>query len=82
MAATIAANQIDIPASKEGHLFLMDRGYRSADLFNKIHQAGHDYICRLTRTDGRVVGKPIQGEDGHAIELPQISEAAREADEY
>lgn len=79
MAATIAADQIDMPASEDGHLFLMDRGYRSADLFNKIHQAGHDYICRLTRTDGRVVGKPVQDEDGHAIELPQISEAAREA---
>ena len=52
---------------------------RSADLFNKIHQAGHDYICRLTRTDGRVVSKLVQDEDGHSIKLPQISEAAREA---
>ena len=79
MAATITADQVDMPASEDGHLFLMDRGYRSADLFNKIHQAGHDYICRLTRTDGRVVGKPVQDENGHAVELPEISEAAREA---
>ncbi len=35
-------------------LFLLDRGYRSADLFNRITKANHDYICRLNRTDGKL----------------------------
>lgn len=65
------AKTIDVPISEEGHLFLMDRGYRSADLFNKIHQSGHDYICRLNRNDGRVItGSDVEGE------LPAISQNA------
>lgn len=74
LAETIAANLIDVPASGEGHLFLMDRGYRSADLFNKIHAAGHDYVCRLNRTDG----KPLSAKKSSAekIELPPLPKDA------
>lgn len=62
-----------------GHLFLMDRGYRSADLFNKIHQAGHDYVCRLNRRDGRVADALVRNAPGQTIELPPLSDAARES---
>lgn len=76
LAETIAADQIDIPGSDEGHLFLMDRGYRSADLFNKVHAAGHDYICRLNRTDGRNLKTAATDADGRELELPPLSEEA------
>ncbi|WP_040351662.1 IS4-like element ISBlma3 family transposase [Blastopirellula marina] len=76
LAEMIAADQIDIPQSDEGHLFLMDRGYRSAELFNKIHTAGHDYICRLNRTDGKLLKPPKKGEVREPIQLPPLSAEA------
>jgi len=78
MAHTIAENQIDMPASSGNHLFLMGRGYRSADLFNKIHAAGHDDLCRLNRTDGRLADEPVSGRQGRIVTLPPLSSAARE----
>lgn len=74
LAQMLATNQIDIPNSEAGHLFLLDRGYRSAALFNTIHAAGHDYVCRLNRKDGRTVNRAAA--DGPAVELPPLSEAA------
>lgn len=76
LAETIAANEIDVPDSEAGHLFLMDRGYRSAALFNKIHAAGHDYICRLNRKDGRLLKDVAKDQNGETIELPSISTEA------
>jgi len=57
--------------AKQGDLYLMDRGYRSAELFNTLHDHGHDYICRLNRKDGRKVTSPEKS-------LPELSDAARE----
>lgn len=86
LARSLQAEEIDIPDSGEGHLFLLDRGYRSAALFNRIHQAGHDYVCRLNRRDGRVRAAPATDERGQVLELPPLSTAAREmgivADEW
>jgi len=76
LAETIAAENIDVPTAADGHLFLMDRGYRSAALFNKIHGKGHDYICRLNRTDGRVCREVVTDDQNQTIELPPLSEAA------
>jgi hypothetical protein len=76
MAQTLAGEQIDVPTTGEGQLFLMDRGYRSAELFNKIHHAGHDYVCRLNRRDGRLCQTPLTDESGQRRELPELSEAA------
>lgn len=76
LANTIAADEIDVPDSEEGHLFLMDRGYRSAALFNKIRAAGHDYICRLNRKDGRLLKDVAHDENGETIELPEVSTEA------
>lgn len=73
LAQTIAVDEIDVPTSDEGHLFLMDRGYRSAALFNKIHAAGHDYVCRLNRKDGRVINEAVEDENGTRVELSAIS---------
>lgn len=84
LTRSIEARKIDIPDSDEGHLFLLDRGYRSAGLFNRIHQAGHDYVCRLNRRDGRVC--PQSTGDEQVPVLPPLSTAAREmgivADEW
>ena len=76
LAETIATNEIDVPDSEAGHLFLMDRGYRSAALFNKIHAAGHDYICRLNRKDGRLLKDVAKDQNGETIGLPVISTEA------
>ena len=54
LAEMIAAKAKGLSESESGHLYLMDRGYRSAELFNRIHAAGHDYVCHLNRNDGRV----------------------------
>jgi Transposase DDE domain len=61
------------------HLYLMDRGYRSAELFNKLHQAGHDYICRLNRRDGRVVTAPVVDAAGHVLGASVLTERAQQA---
>jgi hypothetical protein len=74
MANIIENNEFDVPTAESGHLFLMDRGYRSAVLFNKIHQAGHDYVCRLNRNDGRTLSDPVCNDDGEVVKLPAISE--------
>nr|WP_233216303.1 IS4 family transposase [Blastopirellula marina] len=76
LADIVATDQIDIPKSDDGHLFLMDRGYRSADLFNKLQAAGHDYICRLNRTDGKLIKPP---KNGTTVELPQLPRLSEEA---
>lgn len=65
-------------------LYLLDRGYRSASLFNQIQQAGSDYVARLNRTDGRVTAAPLSA--GKPLELPELSAEAQEmgvvADEW
>lgn len=60
-------------------ILLMDRGYRSASLFNEIHRAGGDYVCRLMRTDGAPLETPVPGADGRPLELPALTDADREA---
>lgn len=86
LARSLTLPEIEIPHSAEGHLFLLDRGYRSAGLFNRIHQAGHDYIGRLNRRDGRVCAAPATVEQDRVLALPPLSAAAREmgviADEW
>lgn len=59
-------------------ILLMDRGYRSASLFNEIHRTGDDYVCRLMRTDGTPVETPVPGADGRPLELPALTDADRE----
>ncbi len=71
-----AIDDFEIPPAESGHLFLMDRGYRSANLFNKIDRAGHDYICRLNRKDGRPVRKSITAAEGRVLCVPELSETA------
>lgn len=68
------------PREKEapGDILLMDRGYRSAPLFNEIHRVGDQYVCRLMRTDGTPVRKSVPGPDGCPIELPGLTDADRE----
>lgn len=79
LADAVAERMDEGSASSSSHLFLIDRGYRSADLFNKLHQAGHDYICRLNRTDGRAVTTPVTDADGQVLQPPALSEAAQQA---
>lgn len=79
LADMLASHTIDVPASRAPHLFLMDRGYRSAGLFNTIHEAGHDYICRLNQTDGRVVTTVVTDAEGQVLPQRPLSEAARQA---
>lgn len=62
-----------------GDLLLLDRGYRSAKLFNDLHRAGDDYVCRLMWNDGAAVSSPVVGPDGRPRELPALTNAAREA---
>ena len=60
-------------------LYLMDRGYRSALLFNRIRATGADYVCRLNRVDGRLVQEPPRNERGEEQVLPPLSAAGRAA---
>jgi len=69
LAEVVADHTIDVPTSQASHLFLMDRGYRSGALFNRIHQEGHDDICRLNRTDGQTVTVPVQNAEGQVLSL-------------
>lgn len=66
-------------------LYLLDRGYRSADLFNRIHEVGSDYVARLNRKDGRVAEAPL-AKDNQPLALPALSDEARQmgvvADEW
>lgn len=78
MADIIESEQIEVPDDEQSHLFLMDRGYRSAVLFNRIVAKKHDYICRLNRTDGRIVEGAVFDQHGKQIELPALSDAAKE----
>jgi hypothetical protein len=41
-------------------LYLLDRGYRSAKLFNQIVAAGGDYVARCNRNEGRPLGEPAE----------------------
>lgn len=60
-------------------LYLMDRGYRSALLFNRIRATGADYVCRLNRVDGRLVQEPPRNARGEELVLPPLSAAGRAA---
>lgn len=66
-------------------LYLLDRGYRGASLFNQIQQAGSDYVARLNRNDGRVTAAP-PSPAGSPLTLPPLSAEAQEmgviADEW
>lgn len=66
-------------------LYLVDRGYRSADLFNQIQQAKSDYVARLNRSDGRVIEAPLS-KSNEPLMLPELSEEAKQmgvvADEW
>lgn len=73
LAQTILTSDSD---SETGQLFLMDRGDRSAALFNTIRKEGHDHVCRLNRDDGRGISKPIVNEHGEVIECPALSSVA------
>lgn len=79
LADLVSARTGNDAASRSSHLFLMDRGYRSADLFNTLHRAGHDYICRLNRTDGRPVTTPVTDGGGDVLTPPELTDAARQA---
>lgn len=68
-----------VRSSESGDLLLLDRGYRSAKLFNDLSRAGDDYVCRLMWNDGTAVSEPVTGPDGRLIELPALTAAAREA---
>lgn len=45
---------------EEAGLYLLDRGYRSARLFNQIVAAGGDYVARANRNEGRPLGEPVE----------------------
>ena len=62
-----------------GDLFILDRGYRSAALFNELVQAGCDYVCRLNRRDGRAASDPVTDSRGDVVRLPELTESDREA---
>lgn len=79
LAAGLDPEPLEIPSPEATHLMLLDRGYRSADLFNRLQRAGHDYICRLNRKDGRVVTTPVTDAEGTVRTLPPLSDAARSA---
>lgn len=87
----VLAQQVATTSAREdrvepGTLLLLDRGYRSAALFNRLQAAGCEYVCRLNRSDGRVVDGPTIDEQGQPLTLPPLSDAAREmgivADEW
>lgn len=86
LARSLTPRELQVADSTTGQLYLLDRGYRSAALFNRIHQAGHDYVCRLNRLDGRVCATSPLDEQGQSLQLPLLSDAARElgvvADEF
>lgn len=69
----------EIPPRHESHLFLMDRGYRSAALFNTLQAAGHDFICRLNRNDGKPPTAPVLNAAGVEIALPALTDESRQA---
>jgi hypothetical protein len=62
-----------------GDLFILDRGYRSAALFNELVQAGCDYVCRLNCKDGRVVDGPVTSSKGIVVRLPELTPTERDA---
>lgn len=45
---------------EEAGLYLLDRGYRSAGLFNQIARAGGDYVARANRNEGVSQGEPAE----------------------
>lgn len=48
-----------LPSEAAG-LYLLDRGYRSAALFNQIVAVGGDYVARINRNEGRPRGEPAE----------------------
>lgn len=66
------------PENASDDILLMDRGYRSAPLFNEIHRTGDDYVCRLMWTDGTPLETPVLGADGLPLALPSLTDADRE----
>jgi hypothetical protein len=68
-----------LPAGTPGDLFILDRGYRSAALFNELVQAGCDYVCRLNRKDGRAIEGPATAPAGDVVRLPELTESDRDA---
>lgn len=77
LAQMVEALEVDLSDTDSGYLFLMDRGYRSAKLFNRIRAAGHDYVCRLNRMDGVALGNSKSGLLEETIQLPALSETAK-----
>lgn len=78
LATMLSDGKVDAAKGPPG-LYLMDRGYRSAVLFNRIRATGADYVCRLNRVDGRLVQTPPQNERGEERVLPPLSAAGRAA---
>jgi len=78
LATMLSDGKVDAAKGPPG-LYLMDRGYRSAVLFNRIRATGADYVCRLNRVDGRLVQTPPQNERGEERVLPPLSVAGRAA---
>lgn len=68
-----------LPAGTPGDLFLLDRGYRSATLFNQLVRAGCDYVCRLNRNDGQSIAGPVTDSKGNVVRLPELTEPDRAA---
>lgn len=81
----VLSRQLRSGEIEPGSLLLVDRGYRSAKLYNTIHAAKCDYVGRLNHTDGRVVAAPTDAA-GKARTLPALSAEARDmgivADEW
>jgi len=50
----------DMLPQEQAGLYLLDRGYRSAALFNQIVAAGGDYVARANRNEGTSQGEPAE----------------------
>jgi len=79
MLAKMLSCKESIATDEPAALYLMDRGYRSAALFNRIRATGADYVCRLNRVDGRLLQTPPRNERSEELVLPPLSAAGRAA---
>lgn len=79
MLATMLSREESVATDEPAALYLMDRGYRSAVLFNRIRATGGDYVCRLNRVDGRLLPAPPRNARGEEPVLPPLSAAGRAA---
>ncbi len=68
-----------LPTDTPGDLFILDRGYRAAIVFNELVKARCDYVCRLNRDDGRAVEGPVDDAQGRIVQLPELTAADRAA---